>query len=71
MKVVKVVMMYASNSRNKLRSYKITNLQNYQNFHQGFLAAALLLSAAPVAALVTLSFRRPFLSQLIRYRTRQ
>ncbi len=54
---------------------------NYQNFHQGFLsakllvadlllvaaveaAAALPLSAAPVAALVTLSFRRPFSSHL-------
>ena len=44
----------------------------YQNFHQGFLAADLLFVAAVVvAALVTLSFRQPFLSQLNRYRIRQ
>ncbi len=36
----------------------------YQNFHQGLLLvpafAVLVLAAAPVAALVTLSFRLPF-----------
>ena len=40
-------------------------LLDYQNFHQGFLllkllAAAVLPDAAPVAALVTLSFLAPF-----------
>ena len=49
---------------------KFINTLNYQNFHQGFLVAVLLLVAAvvlaaallfaaPVAALVTLSFRPP------------
>jgi hypothetical protein len=48
---------------------------DYQNFHHGFL----LLDAVPfavalsdeVAALVTLSFRRPFSSQLNHYQTRR
>ncbi len=52
-------------------------LQCYQNFHQGFLTAKLLaadellVAADVVAALVTLSFRQPFLSQLNRYQIRQ
>ena len=46
----------------------------YQNFHQGFLPAKLLaadavfVAAVVVAALVTLSFRRPFLSHLSPHR---
>jgi hypothetical protein len=52
----------------------------YQNFHQGLLLAKLLaagalaaelVAAVALAALVTLSFRRPFLSHLNRCRKRQ
>ena len=50
---------------------------SYQNFHQGFLPAKLLaadvvpFAAVEAAALVTLSFRRPFSSQLNRYQIHQ
>ena len=49
---------------------------DYQNFHQGFLPAkllaadALLVAAVALAALVTLSFRRPFSSHLSLHRKR-
>ena len=53
---------------------------SYQNFHQAFLPAkllaapeallALLVAAVVVAALVTLSFRRPFSSHLSPHRKR-
>jgi hypothetical protein len=44
----------------------------YQNFHHCFLLLGVFVVAAAVlAALVTLSFRRPFSSQLNRYQTRQ
>ena len=48
---------------------QVTSL-SYQNFHQGFLpvnllaADVLLIAAVEAAALVTLSFRRPFSSRL-------
>jgi hypothetical protein len=50
----------------------------YQNFHHGFLpakllaaAGVLLVAAVEAAALVTLSFRRPFSSHLSLRRKRQ
>ena len=49
---------------------------SYQNFHQGLLPAKLLaadlllVAAVVVAALVTLSFRRPFSSHLSPHRKR-
>ena len=45
-------------------------IQSYQNFHQGFLPAkllvadVLLIAAVEVAAFATLSFRRPFSNRL-------
>ena len=58
-------------------SSDIAKISTYQNFHQGFLPAkllaadALLVAAVVVAALVTLSFRRPFSSHLSLHRKRQ
>ena len=49
---------------------------SYQNFHQGFLPVKLLaadgvfVAAVVVAALITLSFRRPFSSHLSPHRKR-
>jgi hypothetical protein len=48
---------------------------DYQNFHHGFLLLGAVLFAVAlsdeVAALVTLSFRRPFSSQVSLHQTRQ